>query len=291
MLKLGGPIFLKPNQEGYNCEISNEDELGLLIKKIKQKGWKAAYVPIIDLNNTALIAAARRSFKEADIIMAEYGFWENMLDLAPDVRLKNREGMVKALQLAEELGAYVAENVLGSYCYGSHRSHQAKNFSQEAFDEAVEIAQYCLDTVKPKTTCFAFEIYQFNAVDSCEQIEKLIKAVDRKQFAVHLDLVNLINSPREYFKSNEILKHCLDCFGDRIISVHVKDVKMFEGDSVIFEEVPYGQGNIDFKTCIKELNKLPQTLPYMMEHLKDEKQYDEGAAFLRKEALQAGITL
>ena len=33
-------------------------------------------------------------------------------------------------------------------------------------------------------------------IDSTDMVVKLIKAVDRKQFGVHLDVVNLVNCPR-----------------------------------------------------------------------------------------------
>jgi sugar phosphate isomerase/epimerase len=201
--------------------------------------------------------------------------------------------MAETLALAEELGARCAVNIFGSYCHGNGNSkHAEENFSQDAFDEAVEMAREFIDAVKPKTAFFAYEAFAFNLVDSPLMIYKLVKAVDRKQFGVHLDLVNLINSPRAYWASADILRECIRLFGDKIVSAHVKDIRMREPAlSVMLEEVMPGQGMLDIAAYARELYALPQDVPFMMEHLDTEAEYDEAAAHIRKVALGEGIVI
>ena len=154
------------------------------------------------------------------------------------------------------------------------------------------MARYFIDAVKPQRSFFTYEIYQFGVVDSVDMLEKLVKAIDRKQFGVHLDLTNFVNSPRTYWSSGEIMMECIRRFGQKIVTAHAKDVKMKDGSvSVILEEVLPGKGMLDIGTCVRELHKLPQQVPYLMEHLKTEEEYDAAAAHIRKVALGEGVVI
>lgn len=294
MIRFGGPSFEKQVNASYTEDnhIKGFDPY-LMVDWLKSRNYRAGYAPRLSLDDKETIRETREAFEEADIMIAEVGYWENLLDLNEDVRKKHRKGMIEALALAEELNASCAVNVIGSYVDGeSINNHVSKNLSEEAFDEAVYMAREFIDAVKPKRSYFCFEIFPFTVVDSAESIEKLIKAVDRKQFGVHLDLANLINTPRLYWNNREVLKDCIRRFGDRIVAAHVKDLKMkIPSISVILEEVPAGQGIIDIGYFAKALNDLPQEIPFMLEHLKDEKEYDEAASAVRKQALEKGVNI
>jgi sugar phosphate isomerase/epimerase len=295
MIKLGGPVFManeKAAGAGESHGASGTDPV-LLARKHKEKGFTAAYVPKIDIKDAALIRATREAFQKEGVMLSEAGYWDNIMDTEAESRAFHRARQLEALALAEELGAVCSLNIFGSYCHGNGNSqHKALNFSDEAFEAAVEMARYFIDTVKPKTAYFAYEIFPFDIVDTPENIEKLIKAVDRKQFGAHLDLVNLINCPRAYFSSGDIAKECVRRFGDRIVSCHVKDIKMKEPSiSVILEEVVMGRGNIDLKTFMRQIEGLSRPVPFMMEHLRDEGEYDIAAAEIRKTGKELGINL
>jgi sugar phosphate isomerase/epimerase len=295
MIRFGGPVFLSPDKKAAGAGESHgaQGDPALLARKHKEKGFTAAYVPKIDIKDTVAIRATREAFDKEGIVLAEAGYWENIMDTDAESRTFHRQRQLEALALAEELGAVCSLNIFGSYCHGNGNSrHKALNFSDEAFEAAVDMARYFIDTVKPKTAFFAYEIFPFDMVDSPENIEWLIKAVDRKKFGAHIDLVNLINCPRAYFSSGDIIRECVRRFGDRIVSCHVKDIKMKEPSiSVILEEVPMGQGNIDLKAFMRQIEGLSRPVPFMMEHLKDEAQYDAAAACIRSTGRELGINL
>lgn len=294
MIRFGGPVFRDTSAPGAggNHDAKSDDPVALA-KAHKAKGYRAAYAPVVKLSEPEKIKAVREAFAAEDIVIAEVGYWENLLDTELTERSRTRQAMVNALALAEELGARCAVNILGSYCHGfGASSHSAQNFTEAAFDEAVEMARYFIDTVKPRTAFFAYEIFPFNLIDSPEMMAKLIEAVDRNQFGVHLDLANLINCPRAYWTSGDIMRECVRLFGDRIVSAHAKDIKMQEpAVSVLLNEVTAGTGNLDIAANIRELHKLPQEIPYMMEHLPDEATYDQAAAHIRSVAKTEGIAL
>jgi len=296
MIRFGGPVFIESNAKAAGAGESHgavvEDPV-VLAKAHKLKGFRAAYAPKVDLCDAPMIRAVREAFAKEEIMIAEVGFWDNLVDLDETSRSANRKSMVDALALAEELGARCAVDIFGSYCHGNGNSrHVAANFSDDAFDEAVEMARYFIDEVKPKTSFFVYEIFPFSVVDSPAEIARLLKAVDRRQFGVHLDLVNLINSPRAYWSSGAIMGECVRLFGDRIVAAHAKDIKLKEpAISVILEEVIAGEGALDIAAFLRGLHQLPTVIPLMLEHLESEAEYDRAAGHYRKIAAQEGIAL
>jgi sugar phosphate isomerase/epimerase len=297
MIRFGAPIFLQQGAKaaaaGQSHGAAAEIDPVLLARAHRAKGYTAAYAPAVDIGDGPRIRAIRRAFESEGVMIAEVGYWENLVDLDPDTRRAHRRRMVESLALAEELGARCAVNTFGSYCHGPNNTrHVAENFSEEAFEEAVAMARSFIDEVKPRTASFAYEIFPFDVVDSASGIARLVKAVDRRQFGVHLDLVNLINSPRAYWSSGAIMEECTRLFGDRIVAAHAKDVKLREpAISVILDEVIPGQGGLDVAAFVRGLHRLPREVPLMLEHLADEREYDLGAAHYRKVALAEGIAL
>ena len=59
--------------------------------------------------------------------------------------------------------------------------------------------------------------------------------------------------------------------------------------SVILEEVVSGQGMIDMAAYIREIHKLEREIPFMMEHLSTEQEYDKAALYIREVAAGEGI--
>jgi len=294
MIRFGGPIF-EANTKAAGAGESHgaHGDPHIIAKACKLKGYTAAYVPHAEVNDKERLKEIREAFKSEDIMLAESGYWENITDTDETTRKHHMECLTNCLYIAEEVGARCAVDIFGSYVHGNGNSQfVAKNFSDDAFADAVDIARALIDTVKPKTAHFAYEIFPFNVVDSPEMIEKLIKAVDRRQFGVHLDLCNLINSPRAYFSSGDIIRDCVKRFGDRIVAAHVKDIKLREpAITVILEEVVAGTGGIDMRSFIREIHKLPQGIPFMMEHLSSEAEYDRAAAYIKKCAKEENIII
>ncbi len=88
------------------------------------------------------------------------------------------------------------------------------------------------------------------------------------------------------------MRECIGLFGDRIVASHVKDIKMQEpAISVILEEVVAGAGALDMAAFVHEIGRLPQEVPFMMEHLADEAEYDQAAAHIRAVAASEGIPI
>jgi sugar phosphate isomerase/epimerase len=293
MMRFGAPLFeedLRAVGVSDFSDIFAIDPYALAFAH-RQKGYGAAYAPLVKLSDTTRIADIRRAFTKENVIIAEYAFWNNLLDTDQATRAAHMGTMQETLAIADAIGACCSVNILGGYVHGpGDTAFVARNFAEDAFADAVDIARFMIDTVKPKTARFTYEIFPFNVVDSVDSIERLIRAVDRKEFGVHLDNTNLINSPRTYFASAEISLECVRRFGDRIAAVHIKDIALQQpAGTVILNEVIPGDGGFDLRAFISAIASLPQEVPCLMEHLKSAADYERGAAYIRKCAADVSV--
>jgi len=110
---------------------------------------------------------------------------------------------------------------------------------------------------------------------------KLIKAIDRERFAVHLDIVNIIKSPVRYYGVKEIIKSCFRILGKQIKSIHVKDIYMSQEMTAHLSEVMPGKGNFDHKCLIEETRRLDENIPLMLEHLSTKEEYIEAGNYMK----------
>lgn len=270
---------------------SGAGDVYALARAHRERGLSAAYCPQVALDDGERLREVREAFAAEGILLAEVGGWRNMLHPDAAEARRERQRMAEYLAIADEVGALCAITCIGSPGGPGQGSHDAFNFSADAFAAAVDNARWLIDTVKPKRARFVYEIYPFSVADSPANIRRLLDAVDRPQFAAHMDLVNLVNCPRLYYENAALARESVRLFGDRIVSAHAKDLAMREEVSVIMHEVRPGRGAIDYRTYLRVLHELPQAVPLMLEHLPTQQEYDLGADYIRSVAGAEGIPL
>ena len=252
-------------------------------------GYRAAYCPSVPLGDTARIRAVREAFVRHDVVLAEVGRWVNLLDADPEKRKANLALVIEGLALAEELGARCCVDIAGSYnpdvWFGPHPD----NLSDRFFDAAVENARSIIDAVKPTRAKFCYEMMGWALPDSADSYVRLLRAVDRDAFGVHLDPCNLINSPERYYRNRELLDECFDKLGPWIASCHAKDLTWDIEMNVHFREVRPGTGTLDYITFLRRLAALPGQPPLMLEHLPNAEEYDAARRYLLELGPTAGV--
>jgi sugar phosphate isomerase/epimerase len=263
---------------------------GALARAHRDLGYAAAYCPNVSLRDPASVRAVREAFERAGIVIAEVGRWVNLLDADAAKRAENLRTVTDGLALAEEVGALCCVDIAGSFneqvWFGPHPD----NLSTRFFDAAVENARKIIDAVKPRRAKFAYEMMGWALPDSPESCRRLLKAVDRPAFGVHLDPCNLINSPGRFYRNTELLNACFDQLGRWIVSCHAKDLAWEVEMNVHFREVIPGQGRLDYPTFLRRLAALPHRPPLMMEHLVTAADYRQAAEHLRKTGAAVGVT-
>jgi hypothetical protein len=88
----------------------------------------------------------------------------------------------------------------------------------------VKTTQEIIDAVKPVRTFYSLETIPWVFPDSPDTYLGLIIAFDRNQFAVHLDPVNMISSPRRYYNNGAFIKECFEKMGPYIKNYHAKSI-------------------------------------------------------------------
>ena len=276
-IRLGGPIFLR------------SEDPAELAREHRRLGYSAAYCPNAEVKDSARIAAIEKAFAAENVVIAEVGAWKNMLDPDAAKRKANLEYVIERCALADAVGARCCADIAGSFnpeiWYGMH----PKNLSREFFDATVENCRRVIDAVKPTHTRFTVEMMPWNLPDGPDSYLKLIHAVDRKAFGVHLDVCNVINSPTRFYHNADVIKECFAKLGQWIISCHAKDLHWVMEYNVHFQEVAPGRGEIDYKTYLTELAHCPIEAPLMLEHLSTAADYEEGKQYIVRVGRAAGV--
>ncbi len=274
-VRLGGPVpgnFTDPTE---------------WVKSVKSLRYSAAYSPVQPGAPDEMIRSFRTEAKKNNILIAEVGAWSNTLD--PN-ELKRKEAIQKnidALQLAEEIGASCCVNISGARGEIWDGPYPG-NYAKDTFDLIVETVRHIIDRVKPVSAFYTLEPMPYMLPDSPDTYLELIKAVDRKQFAAHLDPVNMISSPQKYYNNAAFLKECFAKLGPFIKSIHAKDITILPKLTVHLEERRPGLGSVDYAVFLQETSKL-KDIPFMLEHLDKQEDYKLAADYVLDVGEKVGI--
>jgi len=277
-LRLGGPSF---------AATEDPEALALAHRKL---GYRAAYCPDVSLKDTDRINALAAAFAKHDVVIAEVGRWCNLLDADPEKRRKNLDEVTEGLALADAIGARCCVDIAGSFSATSWFGPHPDNLSPKHFDAIVENARKIIDAVNPKRARFCYEMMGWALPDSPGSCAKLVKAVGRPAFGVHLDPCNLVNSPDKFYHNTALLNECFDKLGPWIASCHAKDLTWDVEMNVHFREVAPGKGSLDYATYLKRLAKLPQNPPLMIEHLSTAEEFAGAREHIFEVGRKAGLS-
>ena len=280
-MRLGGPIF-KP--------VKNLKEV---IDAHRKAGFAASYCPyIVDRIERE---ECKSAFAEADIIFAEYGAYGlNILDTDKNNSEKNITEICKRLEYADQMGALCCVMLGGTVQTGGWGQPggwghaNPENLSEKSFNKTIEIVQHIIDSVKPEKTKLVIETESYLLPDNPQVYLDLLKTIDRPSFAVHLDPVNIISSPRLFYYNADFIKECFAKLGPWIVSCHAKDVLIYNHATVSINETYLGNGFLDYGVYLKEINKLETPPPLMIEHLNEE-QIIKASKYIFKIAEENGI--
>lgn len=271
-IRLGGPLF-----DPY-------DNPGSWVEALKRSGYSAAYCPVDTDADSRLIKEYETEAGKNNIIIAEVGAWCNTISPDQSEAESAIEKCISGLHLADQIGARCCVNISGSknpdYWAGPHKD----NLTDAVFDQIVETTRRIIDAVNPLRSFFALEAMPWSFPYSTETYLKLLKAIDRKSFGVHLDPVNMITSPKDYFSNGKLIREMFSELGPYIRSCHAKDITLREDNYIPqLDETRPGLGTLDYEVYLRELSRL-NDVPLMLEHLETADEYELAAAHIRSVA-------
>jgi sugar phosphate isomerase/epimerase len=251
-------------------------------------GYRAAYWPLpraagADERDRWLAAA-----RHADLVIAEVGAWSNPISPSDAERRAALDHCQAQLALADEVGARCCVNISGSRAAQWDGPHE-DNLTDATFALIVESVRAIIDAVKPTRSFYVLEMMPWAFPDSAETALALVHAIDRPQFGLHFDPVNLISSPRLYYANARLIEACCAALGSHLRSCHAKDIVLRPQLTVHLDEVRPGLGRLDYPVLLRALARLDD-VPLMLEHLPMD-EYSPAAAYIRATAGTLGLTL
>jgi sugar phosphate isomerase/epimerase len=282
----------------YGVEYTGDPEG--YVRQYVDEGYAAIYAPPLMPKDAAEIAALNKAVAAAGVIVGEAGAWKNLIAHDDVTRKANLQYACDTLAAADAMGVVACVAFHGTvghagdpwqlsdnYDYGPH----PRNLGEEGFQRAVETARYVIDVVKPKRTKFSLEMVPWLVTGTPQGYLDLIHAVDRPQFAAHIDAANMITSPQLYFDTPRMLREGFTLLAPYVVSAHAKDIVMRGGPGRIsfhMDEVPPGEGMLDYRAYLRELNMLGHDVPLMLEHF-DRPEYDRGRDHIRAVGREIGV--
>ncbi len=277
-MKFGGPIL---------AEFTDPIDWVASLAKL---GYTAASCPLPPGAPSETVRAVADAAHRAGITIAEVGAWSNPLSPNADTSRRALDHCRDCLALADEIGARCCVNIAGSR--GEKWDGPCpEDLAPETLDMIVDTVRGIVDAVRPVRTYYTLETMPWMIPNSVEAYEQVLAAVDRQRFAVHFDPVNLINSPERYFRNGALIREFVHRLGDRIRSVHLKDILLRDRLTVHLDEVRPGLGGLDCEVLLTELNRHCPEVPVLMEHLPNAAEYAAAAAYIRQQARSLGIDL
>ena len=281
----------------YGVEYKGDPEAYVL--QYVDERYAAIYAPPL-MPGDPEIKALVEVVAKAGLVIGEAGAWRNLIAHDEVTRKANLQFAVDTLAAADEMGAVACVAFHGTvgyagdpwqlsdnYDYGPHPD----NLGETGFQRMVETARSIIDAVKPKRTKFSLEMVPWLITGTPEEYLRLIRAVDRPQFAAHIDAANMITSPQYYFDTPRMLREGFALLAPYVVSAHAKDIVMQGGPGRIsfhMDEVPPGEGMLDYRAYLRELSALGRDVPLMLEHF-DTPEYDRGRDHIRRVGREIGV--
>ncbi|MGN1052382.1 MAG: sugar phosphate isomerase/epimerase family protein [Candidatus Scatosoma sp.] len=240
-------------------------------KKHVNSGLSAVVFPISCNAEKQKIIDYKRAADDYGLMIAEVGAWCNLLDRNPEKAKANLDYSMRTMEMADKIGAKCVVNISGSMSGEFWDGGAKENYSQETFDKVVEIIRQII-SVSDKCP-FSLEPMPWMIPYDADNYLAMIQAVNDDRFAVHMDAVNMICSPTKYFFQKEFLKDVFDKLGNRIVSAHIKDLKLSNRLTFRLEECAPLDGGFETAFYLQELEKLNSDMPVMIEHLEKDEEY------------------
>jgi sugar phosphate isomerase/epimerase len=259
------------------------------IALLGERGFRTAYWPLPDdasLDEADAYAAAAEA---AGISIAEIGAWQaNPLSRDDTVRAQGLARCKERLALADRVNARCCVNIAGSFSEVWDGPHP-EALTADTFALIVDSVREIVDAVNPERSYYTLEPMPYLLPDSPDSYLALIEAVGRDRFAVHLDPVNMINTPAKYYDHAGFLRECFDKLGPHVRAVHAKDMTITNSLTLDMPERRPGLGGIDYHAFISQMQRLDPDTPFLVEHLDTDEDYVAAVAHVRAVADELGV--
>ena len=250
--------------------------------KHKALGLETVVFPVSCDDGEDSIIAYKKAADEAGLTIAEVGVWRNTLATDPDERKHWIEYAINQLRMADAIGATCCVNVVGTPYGPRWDGGYRDNFSTELWNMAVKMIRQIIDAVRPAHTKFCIESMPWMIPSSPDEYLRLIEDVDRVEFGTHLDVVNMITTPRRYFYNDEFLEECFQKLHGTIVSCHLKDILLKQEYTFQLQECACGEGSLNIERYAQLATAENPCMPMIIEHLTTDEEYVASVRYVQE---------
>ena len=250
--------------------------------KHKALGLDTVNFPVCCDDGEDVYMAYKKAADQVGLTIAEVGVWRNTLAADPDERKHWIDYAVRQLRMADAIGADCCVNVVGTPYGPRWDGGYRENFSRELWDMAVSMIQQIIDTAQPTHTKFCIESMPWMIPSSPDEYLRLIEDVDREMFGTHLDVVNMITTPRRYFFNDEFLMECFEKLHGTIVSCHLKDIRLKPEYTFQLQECACGEGTLNLELYAQLATAENPHMPMIIEHLTTDEEYVASVKYVRE---------
>jgi len=248
----------------------------------KELGLGTVVFPLNARDDVNRIKEYKEKADNAGIEIAEVGIWRNAIDANPELEKENLQYSIDQLAMADSIGAKCCVNVVGAYLGSRWDGAHRDNFSRDAWNKSVKMIQTIIDEVNPKNTYFTIEPMPWMIPTGPEEYLNLIEDVARDRFAVHMDIINMINCPERYFFPEEFLEKTFSLLHGKIKSCHLKDVNLLGDFTFQLRECACGEGTFPIELYAELASKENLDMPMIIEHLSGDSKYRASVEYVKK---------
>ncbi len=257
--------------------------------KLTASGFRAITAPFTCETPREEINRYLEIIRRHDVLIAEVGVWRNPFD-----RERGRDNLEFArrqLKLADELDIPCCVNIVGTESSAGWDAADPGNYTEEMYGRIVSSIREIIDGVNPQRAYYCIEPMPWMIPDGPDVYLQLMKDVDRSRFGVHMDFVNMINSPRRFLAAESFIEECFRKLGPYIRSTHLKDSRMnLTQLTTMLNECSPGEGALDFVKVLQILDRyLPADAPVLLEHMSTFEEYRKAYEYIADRAKEAHV--
>ena len=250
--------------------------------KHKALGLETVVFPVNCDEEEKTIMAYKNAADEIGLTIAEVGIWRNTLAADPNERKRWIDYAIRQLRMADAIGAACCVNVVGTPYGPRWDGGYRNNFSPELWKMAVGMIRQIIDSARPVRTKFCIESMPWMIPSSPDEYLRMIEDVNRAEFGTHLDVVNMITTPKRYFYNDEFLKECFQKLHGTIVSCHLKDILLKQDYTFQLQECACGKGTLNIELYTQLATKENPHMPMIIEHLTTDEEYITSVQHVRE---------
>jgi sugar phosphate isomerase/epimerase len=268
-----------------------------LIRRIREAGYTAANGhsgsgrrnPWLDASESE-ISELKQALETYDVDFYDMMVWTNLIHPDTAIRDKNIQYVIEAFEAAERCGVRSITGITGSMAPGDYNMHtlmHPDNFTKEAWKLSVESIRRILDATAGYKVVWGMEQCITTAIDSPEATRQIIEDVDNPRCKCVLDVTNMI-SLNTLYRSSELIDEVFDLLGEDVVGAHAKDFRLENRMLVDLQEVPPGQGILDYETYLVRLSRMSWPRTLMLEHFAADN-YPPSKRYIEETASRVGV--